>query len=144
MFDPAAVSSAFTDATINVLETMFFTSVTGDSTAADGRSALGAEVRFRGTTHGSMALSLPEESARNMAHAFLGVEPDEPLPPERVQEMVCELANMICGCALSHLGKGAAFDLHVAEAPALDTTTSGWRFLNLEDGVLAVRHTVGD
>jgi hypothetical protein len=77
-----------------------------------------------------------------MAAAFLGL--DEAAPSEaQIQEVVCELANMVCGSALSRLEENTRFDLSSPELrPAPAGCPHGGRFLSrgleLEEGPLSV------
>lgn len=92
-------------ATAEVLETMFFAAATGEPTiwpSSPGACAAAA-VRFSGTHNGMLTIRVPEEAARTMAAGFLGVDADASLTPGRITEVVCEMANMICGAMLSHM-----------------------------------------
>ena len=85
----------------DVLETMFFsTAVPVDSGHDPG--SISARIQFSGDPSGEFELTLARAAARQFATSFLGVdEPD--LPPDAEAEVTCELANMICGAALSRV-----------------------------------------
>jgi CheY-specific phosphatase CheX len=92
-------------ATAEVLETMFFATASGE--AASWPPAAGdcvaASVAFSGTRNGNLTVRLPGGTARALAACFLGVDSEGPLGPGQVAEVVCEMANMVCGAALSRL-----------------------------------------
>jgi CheY-specific phosphatase CheX len=106
----------------DVLETMFFTLVE-EGRAADPapETPVAASVRFTGDRCGTLALALTEPGARNIAANFLGEEADG-LREEQVSAVLCELANMICGAAVSRLDGGGDF--------LLDAPAPGWRSLD--------------
>ncbi len=83
------------------LDKMFF--VAGFESATPGvepAPEMAAVVSFEGASRGVFALRVSPPLARSIAADFLG-EDELSLPEERVREVVCELANMICGAALS-------------------------------------------
>jgi chemotaxis protein CheY-P-specific phosphatase CheC len=97
----AHLRPAFTE----VLETMFFTSVidicaTG---AAAGPPPIISRLRFRGDPSGVFEIGMTGDAARRLAAAFLG-EDEQELSESRTGEVVCELANMLCGSFLSRMG----------------------------------------
>ncbi len=96
------------------LDKMFF--VAGFENTAPGcepRPEWAATVRFDGASRGVFVLRVTPSLARSIAADFLGE--DEPsLPEERVREVGCELANMICGAARSRARGAHEFRL---EAP---------------------------
>jgi len=98
--------------TSEVLETMFFASIIGDAEAGTEQSGdwISARVGFRGNPHGAFGVSVTAAAARTMTAGFLGLE-DEELVPAQVGEVVCELANMICGSVLSRAPSETCFHL---------------------------------
>jgi two-component system chemotaxis response regulator CheY len=103
----ALVSQAVTE----ILETMCFLEAKpytamaedwGDRERAvdlDGPPAYGAELRFDGGICGQLRLFADESAARCLAANFLGEDEDEVLP-RQLQQVLLELANMICGAIL--------------------------------------------
>jgi CheY-specific phosphatase CheX len=95
-----------------VLETMFFTSVlevgTGGEPAAT--PAVSSCLAFHGSTSGFFRVATSEEAAHSLAAAFLG-EDEHDLPTEKRGEVICEMANMLCGSFLSRFGGESVFDL---------------------------------
>ena len=81
------------------------------------------------------------ETGRKIAASFLGLE--EGLPSEsQTGEVLCELANMICGSVLSRLEGDLHFELsppeiNAAEAGSQENHTA-CRVLGLEEGPFAV------
>jgi CheY-specific phosphatase CheX len=68
---------------------------------------LAARVPFHGAPSGRFTLRVTDEAARSMAADFLGEEASA----DQVREVVCELANMICGAALSRAKDSGDFRL---------------------------------
>ena len=100
---------------------MFFTELL-DSPADDGRRPAGvaAQVIFDGDPPGSFRLDLDLPAAQSAAANFLGEDPEE-LTPQKMNEVVCELANMICGSVLSRIESSAVFRLAPPEIAAEDS-----------------------
>jgi len=90
-----------------VLATMFFSDVGEagcDSAQAPMEAALAVRVPFAGYFQGEFGLAVEEATARVLAENFLGC--DEEIGEAQVRQVTHELANMICGAALSHLSAG--------------------------------------
>lgn len=101
-----------------VLETMFFTTVVEPDEAEESPPAgdlVSARVRFRGRPDGMMLVTLPQSAARAIAATFLGVDEDDGLSEAQVDGVIREMANMICGAALSWLERDATFHLESPE-----------------------------
>ena len=110
------VAESLLAAASDVLETMFFSSVLTEApvgTAPEG--SIAARLRFSGARCGFFAIRLTEGAAKVIAANFLAEESDEPSAAQ-VQEVIAELANMMCGSVLSRLDRAAHFDLG---APAI-------------------------
>lgn len=139
------VSASLAAAAEQVLETMFFTTIDGplDCVPEPAGEIVSAALPFRGDLSGVFRLDLSLTSARRMAADFLADEPEE-LSPVRIGETVCELANMICGSALSHTVGENIFELlcpHLNEAENRTLPSganSAVRIFQLEDGFLRV------
>ncbi len=107
----AALKQALADSFEEVLEKMFFIrSLGGPINGSAAKPELAAELAFEGALHGRMALRVTLSSARSIAADFLG-EDEYALSELQVTEVVCELANMICGSALSRVETGGDFRL---------------------------------
>src|SRR5690242_5541323 len=99
---------AFTD----VLETMFFTSVL-EICASPGvparTPAVSSRLTFRGHPSGVFEIGIAQDAARRLAASFLGEE-EQDLSEGRLGDVVCELANMLCGSVLSRIGSDFTFE----------------------------------
>jgi|SRR5271169_1519525 len=103
-------------AAANVLETMFFSPVMGEATpdSSPPGPALMARLKFSGGRSGSFGVRVSAAAADTIAANFLGEDTDVP-EPSQVRDVICELANMICGSVLSRLDREAHFDLQHPE-----------------------------
>jgi len=103
-----------------VLETMFFTSVLGDFTGELPLDKITATVSFDGEPSGSFWLAVSRPLAREMAGNFLGC--DDEIAGQQLEEVVREVANMVCGSVLSRVENHSRFDLSepvvIREAPS--------------------------
>ncbi|MEO8657340.1 MAG: chemotaxis protein CheX [Bryobacteraceae bacterium] len=113
-------SLAVEESLTGVLETMFFTSVLGDFTGETAPDKITATLSFNGEPSGSFWLAVSRPLAREMAANFLGC--DDEIEEQQSEEVVRELANMVCGSVLSRVENHSRFDLSepvvVQEAPS--------------------------
>jgi hypothetical protein len=143
------VQAALAAAVEEVLETMCFSAVFSSSEAAlpeatvpepNDRSLLTARLRFEGNPSGEFQLAIPMGPARTVGSGFLGKDEAE-ISEEQTREVVCELANMFCGSALSRLEAGSIFRLSHPEllpsdsGPSFDPAGIA-RWFELESGGL--------
>jgi CheY-specific phosphatase CheX len=124
-----------------VLETMFFTGVMGatDDVPAD---PITTKLEFRGTQSGSFGLSLSHDSSRQMAAGFLAEE-EQDISQNQVDEVICELTNMLCGSLLSRIASGTSFELSHSELAPLPTSPEYSRNFEIENGTLGVWLSLG-
>lgn len=128
------------DSVEEVLGTMFFCSVFGESKVGESKpnpcsDAVSARVRFEGDPSGALIVGISPDAARVITSNFLGTESEEPLPCE-VEQVTCELANMMCGNILARNTSLKTFCLRQPEmveltpppAPCIAVT------LQIEDG----------
>ena len=140
-----------------VLSTMFFAEMLGEIPCAEasaedtkaedtkdvppGKSPekpmICAALSFSGSLNGALHIAVPVDVAVTLAGDFSGC--DAPQETDAIGYTVCELANMICGSALSKFEP----DAHVVlTAPELccEPFVPGWqtRWFELMDGVLAL------
>jgi CheY-specific phosphatase CheX len=104
------IETALAESVQEVLEKMFFVDLVDaapDEVCAEG---ITAELNFDGDPPGSFRLLLDPTAARSAAADFLGEDPAE-LSDDQLNEVVCELANMICGSVLSRIESSATFRL---------------------------------
>lgn len=101
---------ALAECTSEVLEQMFFARPVDDVAKANSSSQMTAEVNFDGEASGHLTLSASGQAARSIAADFLAE--DEPALSERqVGEVLCELANIICGSVLTRMESSTHFHL---------------------------------
>jgi CheY-specific phosphatase CheX len=141
------------DAASMVLETMFFTLPEGYTERhlpADA-PVVHAVLSFSGAWSGTFELKTPVDSARAITQGFIGAMEPAEVSDERVSEVICELANMVCGSTLSQLGDDKIFHLgtphlvHVAYGTSLERGGTVVRSLDLGgDGLLALALTIED
>ena len=111
MIEPT-LENALAECTGEVLEQMFFARPLDDSAKSDsgGGTQLIAEVNFDGDPSGHLTLSASARAARSIAADFLAE--DEPaLSEHQVGEVLCELANIICGSVLTKVESRTHFRL---------------------------------
>ena len=144
-----SIREALPESVNDVLERMFFVQAVGASPqqlpqAPDGQIV--ARVRFEGEPSGSLTLWLNALDALPIAADFLGADPEE-ITEARSSEVICELANMICGSLLSRIEAGTTFHLAtpqiLAEWTPADFVSATFYAVELENGILAVSVTTG-
>lgn len=116
-----------------VLETMFFLSVIREIPGRPAGEAVFVNLRFDGQRPGSFSVAVSRDAAIEMSGRFPGGEEEpEGANPE---EVVCELANVLCGSFLSLRERGAHWEIGepacVAEFPEEEARRSfeleiGW------------------
>jgi len=117
----AELENALRLAAEEVLEKMFFVQPLEEHSggADDSGTVLSAELTFEGAPSGSLTLAVSESAARQIAADFLG-EDEGGVSDRKVQEVVCELANMICGSVLSRVESETTFRLAAPRLLASD------------------------
>ncbi|HXN46401.1 MAG TPA: chemotaxis protein CheX [Bryobacteraceae bacterium] len=168
--EPNEIQVGLAAAVEEVLETMCFTSVlaSGEGAAPAGmgaghrtasvseRTSAGseetvpdaaarsctAELHFEGNPSGGCRVSVPLKLARVVGAGFLGSEEME-VSDSQAEEVVCELANMICGSVLSRLESEETFrithpQLVPPERGAGFENAAINRWFDLGDGILTV------
>jgi len=139
------IQAAMDAAAAEVLETMCFADVLASAAGpapADGAAgvpAVTAELHFEGDPPGWFRAGAPARLARALAAGFLGLEEPE-VSDLQAGEVVCELANMICGSLLSHIPSETVFRIGHPEL----VMTVRWgegashRWFDLGEGILSV------
>lgn len=128
-----------------VLETMFFAQTLGPAEPESGTAVVEARLAFYGRPSGTLCVCLSEASARELAAGFLG-EDEEMLKDSQPGEVVCELANMLCGSLVSKLETEESFALGSPElvqpgsvpAPDSDAIPAARKSFELENGIMTV------
>lgn len=144
--EPNEIQVALASAVEEVLETMFFATVLASGEGAvppegdGGAPAITAALRFEGSPSGGFRVSVPMKLARVVGAGFLGRE-EAGVSDSQAAEVVCELANMICGSVLSRLESKATFqithpELTPSEPGAGFGGDSTCRWFDLGDGLL--------
>lgn len=104
------IATVLAESTCDVLERMFFLELAPLADAPTPRDPITAEVTFAGDPPGRFSLTMEREAARMAAADFLGADPEE-IVSHQQDEVVCELANMICGSVLSQIESDVTFRL---------------------------------
>ena len=138
--EPSRLRQAVTDAARLVLESMCFADVIGQSEEEPMPSPLAVEVRFHGTENGVFRMWIPEMVSRRLAADFLGAEE---AGEEEARQVALELANMICGSAVSHLGCDGELRLDPprlleTESSPGEATEMGAARIEMDSGILAL------
>src|SRR5260370_27293509 len=146
VLDPAEARVVLCDCVTTILEKMFFACVFGESESAaiSGAPLIGAWVAFDGPLRGKLAIALESDLAKTLAADFLGLSSVEELDSAKAEEIIGELANMVCGATLSRIDDDALFSLappvHGPEAVALALSDCGiQQLLDIGEGALVVR-----
>jgi hypothetical protein len=103
---------------------MFFIRCLGEPQESASETEVVAHLTFEGDPSGSLTLSVAAGVARSVAADFLGEE--EPgLSEQQIGDVVCELANMICGSVLSRVESTTTFRLASPRIMASGTYVEG-------------------
>lgn len=87
-------------AVASVLESMFFSEAEGSCEPSRGIEDVRARVSFSGKVCGVLEIRISKASACSLAASFLG-EAEEALSGDQIGQVICELANMLCGWIVS-------------------------------------------
>jgi CheY-specific phosphatase CheX len=130
-----------------VLEKMFFIRGIGESETIAPENEVVAHLTFEGDPPGALTLRVTTSVARSIAADFLGAE-EADLGNREIGEVVCELANMICGSVLSRVESASTFRLASprivqvqcpgSEVPALSTGETARFAVGISGGTIAV------
>src|ERR1039458_10397314 len=107
----AKLQEVLADSIAETLDAMFFTAcLTAPEAEPAPQPQLAAQVAFEGNPPGRLTLRMPALAAPFLAANFLGEEEND-LSERQVGDVLCELANMICGFVLSRAEGAAEFRL---------------------------------
>jgi CheY-specific phosphatase CheX len=124
----AKLQKVLADSIAETLDAMFFTAcLTAPEAEPAPQPQLAAQVAFEGNPPGRLTLRMPALAARSLAANFLGEEEND-LSERQVGDVLCELANMICGFVLSRVEGAAEFRLgapRMVESGELDRPRGG-------------------
>lgn len=99
------LNDALIEGTREVFETMMFMTVEPCNDlyeAIEGPALLGT-ISFKGKIEGVLSICCGMECARNIAINMLGMEPDEEISDEEVQDAMGEVSNMVMGSVKSRI-----------------------------------------
>ena len=107
-----ALSAALEESVADILEKMFFIPAVSSAPAVSsgGLPEIAAQLSFLGEPSGILTLRVSQDLARSIGADFLGVDMDE-VSQQQVEQVICELANMICGSVLSRARGATTFHL---------------------------------
>ena len=128
-------------ATSDTLETMCFFGVMGPLEEMPlGEGRISSRLTFQGDANGVFHSMLDLPAAYAIAANFLG-EDVEDVSRSRMEAVVCELANMICGSVLSNYKKDGHFELsspEITDAEDAQPDQAVRRVFELESGSIAL------
>jgi hypothetical protein len=93
-----------------VLERMFFIQCLLEPQEFVSEPEVAAQLTFEGDPSGELTLRITAGAARSVSADFLGAGESD-LSEQEIGEVVCELANMICGSVLSRVESSSTFRL---------------------------------
>jgi hypothetical protein len=127
--------------TQEVLETMFFSEAEA-VVCGHGCDWIAARVRFSGEDRGELTVMLSRELALAASAGFLAEETAK-VTAEQLNQVSCELANIICGAILSRLHPHARVTLGVPELAPNDFGDGVHQCFATPEGMLAVTIRMG-
>ena len=127
-------------AMLEVLETMFFESPEDEASLLDSppEDPVAATAVFGGDMQGSLCVAAGPWAARLLAASFLGREDDSTITEAEVRLVACEMANMVCGNALSRIEPQGGFRIATPEIGPPGEARRGWLTFPLEAGAVAM------
>ena len=127
-------------AMLEVLETMFFELPEDEASLLDTppEEPIAATALFGGDMQGSLCVAAGPWAARRLAASFLGREDESTITEAEVRLVACEMANMVCGNALSRIEPHGSFRIATPEIGPPAGTERGWLTFPLEAGAIAM------
>lgn len=105
-----SLAEALESSMADVLEKMFFIRSMGLPEESMPETDVIAQLTFDGDPPGCFKLRVTKSAASSIAADFLGMDEAE-LSEAEVSDVICELANMICGSVLSRVESNTTFRL---------------------------------
>jgi CheY-specific phosphatase CheX len=139
--------AALAESAQDVLETMCFIDAgeVPGALGAPSSAPIVAQVEFAGYWTGRCIVEIPEACARLIAGNFTGALDPDQVEALNVTELLCELANMVCGSTITRLRcPGIVTLAHphlIGEWPSLNRTSGSCAvecWLDTGDGVVRV------
>ncbi len=146
----ASIPDLMVTTAADALGTMFFTPVVRrchGSVVANTNGALLVRIPFLAGagSSGHLDIRVSTSGAQSIASSFLAVD-EGPVPEHRVNDVICELANVICGSLLSTLLSERGFRLltpEVMREPAGVSSSTFEEALELESGWMTLHLNLG-
>lgn len=140
--DESVMREAVTRAVGEVMEAMFFEAVEPalSGLCMEGCNPVTAHLRFWDAVEGEFMLAVPLETAVSLAGNFMALDPGE-VDRSHAEATICELANIICGSALSRLEPSSALRLsspEVTRYSCVPTENVFYQHYRLIEGCLAI------
>jgi len=125
---------------LEVLETMFFELPEDEASLLDSppEEPVAATAVFGGDMQGSLCVAAGPWAARRLAASFLGREDESTITEAEVRLVACEMANMVCGNALSRIEPHGSFRIATPEIGLPGEAGRGWLTFPLEAGAVAM------
>jgi len=122
-----------------VLETLFFELPEDEASLLDSppEEPVAATAVFGGDMQGSLCVR-PDLGCRRLAASFLGREDESTITEAEVRLVACEMANMVCGNALSRIEPHGSFRIATPEIGLPGEAGRGWLTFPLEAGAVAM------
>jgi len=133
---PESLLPTMHDVLRDVLEQMFFCEALPVQ-CRHCQNGIAARVRFDGEPSGELTVMLSRELAVAASAGFLA-EDNEEVTASQLEQIACELANIICGAILSRLHPNARVGLSPPEIAAADFTAPVHQCFETSEGMLAV------
>ena len=105
MVEQAAITDALLEGAKEVFETMIFMDIE-ESTELDQKiegDALLGSITFKGNYEGCLAICCANSCAKTIAANMLGMEPDEQVGQEDINDAIGEVTNMVMGSVKARL-----------------------------------------
>jgi len=140
--EDATLREAVSAAVEQAMDAMFFDAAEPacECTGAGAADCVTAAVRFHDFIEGEFLLTMPRQTAVALAASFMALDP-EAVDAAHSEQTVCELANIICGAALSRLDPSAELRLSPPEVVAGSCGLMEWgvwQHYRLLDGCMSV------
>lgn len=148
--DDGVLREAFSAAVEESMDAMFFDAAepVAECDCEPASESITAAVLFHDSIDGEFLLSAPLQTAVALAASFMAIDA-EAVERSQAEQTVCELANIICGAALSRLEPSAVLRLsppRVIEGPCASGCGGICQHYRLLDGCisLSIRRRVAE
>lgn len=141
---PETLAEVGGEATIEVLETMFFELPEAPPERQDAppEDSVIALAEFSGDLAGVVETAMSPWVARRLTASFLGREDETTVTEAETRQVVCEFTNMVCGNALSRLEPDGKLRISTPEIGRQGAPGGEWLLFPLESGLLGLKLTI--